>query len=220
MSWHLAPAARALLNQVNAYAPKRSKISDGTLGDAAHAARDSDHNPDGDDRSVNALDLTHDPLGGLDVDRLIRELIASGDRRLRYAIRNWRIWQRGVGWSTYGGSNGHVQHGHLSFDHDPKLEDDASPYNLPMFGNAPVVPPPYIPPSQEDTMQLFQLDLAVVEYWLVYADGFARNLNKANGEADAWRRILPARRVTAEDSSHFKNGVNELTYAQFKSRQP
>lgn len=81
-------------------------------------------------------------------------------------------------------------------------------------------PEPVPQPSQEDDVKLFQLNLPVVEYWLAYGDGFARNLNKANGEADAWRRMLPAVQVAAPDVPHFKNGVNELSYDAFKARKP
>lgn len=100
-----------------------------------------------------------------------------------------------------------------------------------MFPGA--TPPPYVPAdvkvpttrptptSEEDDMKLFQVNLLAVEYWLVYADGFARNLDKANGEADFWRRTLPAVQVAAgPDAGHFKNGVNELSYAAFKARTP
>ena len=48
MSWTLAPALVQLRQELNARWPGRSKASDGTIGDAAHKARVSEHNPDAD----------------------------------------------------------------------------------------------------------------------------------------------------------------------------
>lgn len=45
MPWYLAPSLAQLRAEVNARWPKRSKASDGTIGDRAHSARTSDHNP-------------------------------------------------------------------------------------------------------------------------------------------------------------------------------
>ena len=45
MSWRLANSIKTLLDQVNAMVPHRRKDSDGGIGDEAHAARTSDHNP-------------------------------------------------------------------------------------------------------------------------------------------------------------------------------
>ena len=59
MAWRLARSLETLRAQINALSPNRSKASDGTIGDAAHSARTSDHNPDG-GGVVRALDLTHD----------------------------------------------------------------------------------------------------------------------------------------------------------------
>ena len=44
-AWIVAPSLDALLAQLNALAPGRSRASDGSIGDAAHAARTSNHNP-------------------------------------------------------------------------------------------------------------------------------------------------------------------------------
>lgn len=64
MSWRLAPALVTLRDEINKRFPNRSTISDGTIGDAAHASRDSDHNPwviDTDGVGVvTAIDITED----------------------------------------------------------------------------------------------------------------------------------------------------------------
>src|SRR5262245_33953750 len=44
-AWRVAQCLLTLLGQVDELAPKRSRRCDGTIGDAAHAARTSDHNP-------------------------------------------------------------------------------------------------------------------------------------------------------------------------------
>jgi hypothetical protein len=67
MAWRPAKSLIQLRDQINQIAPNRSKASDGTIGDAAHASRASDHNPwvrEGDAGVVTAIDITHDPDDG------------------------------------------------------------------------------------------------------------------------------------------------------------
>ena len=78
MSYRIAKSLGLLAATVNAAAPNRSKASDGWIGDASHAARKSDHNPNrtpGDgipDGVVCALDITHDPANGCDAGESTR----------------------------------------------------------------------------------------------------------------------------------------------------
>ena len=104
-----------LLAQVNELYPNRSKVSDGWIGDAAHAATVSDHNPDA-NGVVRAQDFTHDP-DDLSGDWLADRLVQSGDKRIKYIIWNKRIWQSGV-WKAYSGANDHTKHLHLSVGGD------------------------------------------------------------------------------------------------------
>src|SRR4051794_9209283 len=60
MAFRLAKALETLRSQVNAAHPTRRKASDGWIGDTAHSARKSDHNPNS-AGVVCALDMTHDP---------------------------------------------------------------------------------------------------------------------------------------------------------------
>lgn len=141
MSWTLAPALVTLRRQVDAAYPARSKASDGTIGDTAHSARRSDHNPDG-HGVVRAVDITHDPDGGVDCTILARDLVASGDERIKYVIWDGHIWspaRAAEGWRRYHGANGHTHHLHLSVTGS----DDGRPWNLPMLVGA---PPLYTPP--------------------------------------------------------------------------
>lgn len=135
MAWFTSPALVTLSNQVNALAPKRSKISDGTIGDPAHSARVSDHNPRP-DGEVCARDFTHDPAR-FDAHRLAREVAASGDPRAKYTISNDRIWSRArasEGWRPYQPDNPrrnkHIKHAHISVQPD----SSGAPWALPMFG--------------------------------------------------------------------------------------
>lgn len=111
-NWRLAPALITLRNQVDSLHPGRSKASDGTIGDPAHQAKTSDHNPDR-RGVVAAIDLTHDPKHGLDIQKLADALVASKDTRIKYIIANRRIWENGV-WKDYIGTNPHNKHLHLS----------------------------------------------------------------------------------------------------------
>ena len=108
-----------LRSQVNDAFPNRNKASDGWIGDAAHAASNSEHNPN---RAgvVRALDITHDPSNGVDGHRLAADAIAELDRRgvSAYVIFRGRIRStlvmRGV-WRTYTGPNPHNTHVHISY---------------------------------------------------------------------------------------------------------
>lgn len=125
MAWRLAKSLETLRAQINAAAPHRSKVSDGTIGDVAHRNRKSDHNPlpNG---AVLALDITHDPGGGCDANSIAESLKASGDRRIKYLIWNKRIWNPSVNpeWRRYSGANPHTMHVHISVKQTASLYDD------------------------------------------------------------------------------------------------
>ena len=59
MNWYPAPAITSLQRDLNEAFPHRI-LPDGIIGDAAHSARDSDHNPD-EGGMVHAIDIR---LGG------------------------------------------------------------------------------------------------------------------------------------------------------------
>ena len=136
MSWRTAKSLDKLLGQLNALFPNRSKVSDGSVGDAAHASRKSDHNPWFKDSKgtgiVSARDFTHDPANGLDCNWLCAALLAAKDARIKYIIWNRFIYNRKTGFAktAYKGINAHAHHLHLSVVSDSALYDDMSPWNL------------------------------------------------------------------------------------------
>lgn len=121
MTWRLAHSLDGLRDEVNDRWPGRSKVSDGTLGDTAHANRVSDHNPDG-AGVVRAIDLTkwEGPTG--EVAETVAETIrASRDPRVKYVIWRGRMfasysrsYRKAWEWGPYDGPNGHFQHVHVS----------------------------------------------------------------------------------------------------------
>ena len=148
----IAKTLDVLRNEINTLAPKRSKGSDGWIGDAAHQSRNSDHNPwvkDGGVGIVTALDVTHDPAHGCDAGLLAEKLRSSKDARIKYIIWNRKIasyaaiadaaaWE----WRSYGGSNPHNQHFHLSVKSDKECYDSDSAWLVPKANDElPTTPP-------------------------------------------------------------------------------
>lgn len=146
-AWIVAESLNRLHQQLNALAPNRSRVSDGSIGDAAHASRDSDHNPwlvlNG-QPLVTARDWTHDPAGGLDCAQLRDALIRAKDGRVKYIIFNHQIISGAGGpqpWvrRPYSGSNAHTHHLHLSVVADRRCRDDG-PWMLPGMGGGQPLP--------------------------------------------------------------------------------
>ncbi|WP_209021329.1 hypothetical protein [Paracoccus ravus] len=143
--WRNCGALDSLRKQVNAAAPGRSKASDGTIGDALHRSRNSDHNPhirEGAMGVVSALDITHDPRNGCDAGRLIAALHASRDPRIKYLIWNRRIANSSaIGnaapwtWRAYTGRNPHSKHCHISVKATKAHYDDAKPWAIGALGS-------------------------------------------------------------------------------------
>ena len=124
MTYYLIPALVKLRDEVNERYPKRDKTSDGWIGDTAHQARPSSHNPDyKHGGAVRAIDIDVDDR---DPDRDLRMQVVNAairDPRVWYVISNGTIWSRTHGWKArkYTGSNPHNKHVHVSAVEDPKL---------------------------------------------------------------------------------------------------
>ncbi len=136
MAWRPANSLIRLRNQINLTAPNRSKASDGTIGDASHQTRNSDHNPwvkDGDVGVVTAIDITHDPDDGCDAEKIVNALISSRDARIKYIIWNSKITSSQVQpWVTrdYSGRNPHNRHFHLSVLPEKDRYDSTEPWSI------------------------------------------------------------------------------------------
>lgn len=151
MSWRTAKSLLTLRDQVDAKYPGRDKSSDGTIGDASHAATASDHNPDS-NGVVHAMDISHDPAHGFDSYLFADILRQNHDPRIRYVISNRRIMgdenygsRNGVNawtWKAYNGSNPHDQHVHISVNYDARADDTRA---WVIGDNGPVKPTPPSP---------------------------------------------------------------------------
>lgn len=132
-----AKSLDVLLAEVNKHAPHRSKISDGGLGDQAHASRTSDHNPNS--KGVwRARDVTNDPDGGMPGQALSRLVAAKLGKHPAlmsgaYVIFNHQIIsadRKGEGWRKYTGSNAHEHHVHVSVSTAASGYDSTRPWDL------------------------------------------------------------------------------------------
>jgi hypothetical protein len=149
MTCRPAPACGVVLLEASTLWPYRSRASDGICASPQHHAQNptSDHEPDV--RGIaHAVDLTHDPVHGCDVDHVLELIVAGRDPRVKYLIRNRQIIRsyktspkHPEPWTpqAYTGPNPHIKHLHISIwtEH----ENDTSPW----FST-----PPVSHPDQED----------------------------------------------------------------------
>ena len=156
MTWRLAGSLVTLRAEVDGYAPRRSRVSDGTLGDPAHASRPSRHNPNR-YQVVCALDLTHDPAGGCDIHAIARRLAADPHPELAYIISNAQVAKRATGfhWEPYTGENAHRQHAHFAVGVGPD-SDPLPPYDSTLSWGVSLPAPPE--PSEDDMAYIVTCD--------------------------------------------------------------
>lgn len=86
--WYVAPSLNRLRDTIDGRWPNRDRGSDGSIGDSAHAARRSDHNPDG-KGCVHARDFDRD---GLHVPSVIAAALLH--ESTTYLIHRGRIFTR------------------------------------------------------------------------------------------------------------------------------
>lgn len=132
MSWRIAGSLKTLRDQVNAAWPNRDKRSDGSIGDAKHSSRKSDHNPN-EAGVVCALDIDKDLSNTATVETVVNALVASRDPRIKYLIWRGRILSSTVSpwtWREYTGTSGHFEHLHISVGPSAALYDDPSPWAI------------------------------------------------------------------------------------------
>lgn len=125
--WVLDTGLEVLINDVLAQpgcTVRRSEI--GTIGDEAHQARTSAHNPQSPpppgnpDNEVDAADFPHAPTRGLDCARLTESLRLSRDPRLHLVIFDGRQFssyakdgRAPFTWRPYSGDDMHRTHAHV-----------------------------------------------------------------------------------------------------------
>lgn len=138
----LAPGAVTLRNQIDRRWPKRDRRSDGWIGDRAHAARISDHNPDA-CGIVHAIDIDENLGAGrmrngrqarILADQLIDYASSGlpGSDRVKYVVYENRIASgtyRSKWWRWRPGNWGHTAHIHVSFT--TAADTDERPWLLP-----------------------------------------------------------------------------------------
>jgi hypothetical protein len=140
VSWFLAPSLKKLFADVDAKWPHRSKAWDGSIGDASHAARKSEHNPNRDthdavpDGAVTAIDITS---ADIDAPWVIKHLI--NDPRVWYVIHDGTIWSRTYKFAArkYTGANSHTHHIHVSLNQNKQAVNDVEDW----FSTAPAPAP-------------------------------------------------------------------------------
>lgn len=108
---HIDPSLDVLRAQLRAQHPG---IVIYWIGDDAHQAGPSDHNPE-EDGSVDAIDLMiNSAFTTAEANGLVDVLTTVRDARLSYIIWRARIWNRRQGWRPYAGRNPHDDHVHIS----------------------------------------------------------------------------------------------------------
>ena len=142
MNPKLCKAGVQLREQIDDSYPDRDRTSDGWIGNLAHQATKSDHNPDkAHGNVVRAIDLDRDLSGKAKpdlmpylADEIRRFAKKDKSKRVAYIIFNGKIASPRMGWRwrKYSGINPHTKHCHISFT--KKGDADGSFFNIPMIG--------------------------------------------------------------------------------------
>lgn len=153
----IAKSLDVLRSQINAKYPNRSKLSDGWIGDTAHQATASDHNPNA-AGVVTGMDITHDPAHGVDTWAMAETLRQRHDARIKYVISNGRIAAGNAGpspwaWRKYTGVNAHAHHMHVSVLGEATIYDNADPWAIDLVGSIPPAPQPPKPKGVTEEMR-------------------------------------------------------------------
>jgi len=114
----LVLSLRRLAREIDHAWPDRATSSDGWIGDASHASRVSDHNPDR-NGLVHALDVT---AAGVNTPVLINRV--TRHPATEYVIHDGMIWSRRFDMKPreYEGPDPHTSHVHVSVRHTRTAE--------------------------------------------------------------------------------------------------
>lgn len=134
--WKVAPCLLTLRGEFNALSPARDKGADGTIGDAAHQSRASDHDPDA-NGWVKALDIdSSGPWPGHTFHEIVMWIVArcrSGQEgRIRYVIHERVIYHERDGFkgNAYTGSDPHTNHAHFSCNYTQSVFTQTQPWGV------------------------------------------------------------------------------------------
>ena len=166
MDWRLARSLIQLRSELDTLYPKRDRTSDGSIGDAAHASRTSDHNPWVKDHNgqpiVTAVDIDRDIAPDFRSRDLAEWLRQRKDSRIKYVISNAKMYssysnnvRKAWEWGKYTGSNAHKEHMHISVMDVESLYDAQRPWGLGTIrpGAGPKPAPPHTPEPQVQITQ-------------------------------------------------------------------
>lgn len=179
MAWRVAKSLLTLQGQLNEKYPKRSKVSDGFIGNAAHQKVASDHNPNA-ENVVTAFDITHDPKH-MDAHALAESIRKKPHPNCKYIISDSRIagpfttWL----WGWYDGIDPHDTHIHISVGVGPDGKS-RQPYDNETKWNIKEEAVSFIEPSEVEAhfnraKVPFQPDKAAqLKYYSTHPGGYSR----------------------------------------------
>lgn len=131
MAWRLAESLKKLREQINSAYPNRDRSSDGSIGDAKHSSRKSDHNPN-QAGVVCAVDIDEDLSPSNTVAGIVAQIQMSRDDRVNYIIYEGQITVKGdiTRWKKYTGVNPHKHHAHISVKQDARFYDNTRQWQI------------------------------------------------------------------------------------------
>jgi hypothetical protein len=198
MAWYLNRALTTFRNEVNQAFPNRDKTSDGTIGDAAHQASTSDHNPDA-DGSVDAWDMDVDLRSGADAENIEKlKKLFQAHPAARYWIHDRQIAHRSDGWRRkyYSGANPHDKHVH--WNSESAYEDSTRPWGVEGIVDMPL--------DNDDVMKIWTWDL-------VDGDGREVAYKMLKRSADDATAAKTAAKLVAADTTALRTEVASLKAA-------
>lgn len=228
--WYLAKSLVTLFDQIDKAYPNRDISSDGTIGNEAHQATNSDHNPHS--GVVYALDITHDPLHGVDTYKMFDQFREAKDERIEYIISNRKIMS-GTGqdheaWlpRPYNGTNPHDMHIHVNVK-DVPLGDKTQAWEM---GAVPVPVPSITNPtiargSRGKDVELVQRLLLLDGIFGPATEAAVKKFQKENGLTSdgvvgpyTWRGLLkePTKPVEGE----WFDGITATVFGGTSENEP